>query len=155
MKIEIKNRWTNKIIFSTETESSEKRVALGEAVEQAVNALIPLDNADLSGAYVGIKNLKGIIARNTNFDGADFSGTNLQNAIFDGASLSGATFDEANLEGATFNGEEIGPRPIVITGPFSEEGFYSEVYVFKNKAIIDGKIVDKNKIISLLKVLVA
>ena len=61
MKIEIKNRWSGEIIFSTEA------VSMRVAVESAIEAKANLSEANLSGANLSKANLSE----------ADLSGANL------------------------------------------------------------------------------
>ena len=91
-KIEIKNRWTGDIIF-TSTKKTFK-----EAVVEAANEA-NLCEADLRGANLCRANLYRANLYETNLHGADLSGANL-----DEADLSGANLYEANLHEAKFWG---------------------------------------------------
>jgi hypothetical protein len=80
-KVEIKNRFTGAVIFTTEVKASlSAGRRLGAAVLLAVKA-----RADLSGA---------------NLSGADLSGADLSGANLSGANLSGANLSGAYLSGA-------------------------------------------------------
>ena len=101
-KIEIKNRWTGDIIF-TSTKKTFK-----EAVVEAANEAnlceadlrgANLSEADLDGANLYRANLYRANLYETNLHGADLSGANL-----DEADLSGANLYEANLHEAKFWG---------------------------------------------------
>ena len=80
IKIEIKNRFTGKALFSYESENNTTKETLLEAIKAETN----LDGANLYGA-----NLYG-----ADLDGADLDGANLV-----GANLYGANLDGANLDG--------------------------------------------------------
>ena len=92
-KIEIKNRWTGNIIF-TSTKKTFK-----EAVEEAAGGA-NLSGADLREANLSEADLSRANLCETNLHGADLSGANL-----DGANLSGANLSRADLCGAKFWGK--------------------------------------------------
>jgi uncharacterized protein YjbI with pentapeptide repeats len=126
MNIEIKCRWTSKVLFSHECEGNTIKLTLERAVSAGadlyganlVNARLVnanLDGANLYGACLVNANLDGaclvnanlINARlvNANLDGANLAGANLVNvrlvnANLDGANLYGADLYGANLDGA-------------------------------------------------------
>jgi hypothetical protein len=79
MKIEIKHRWTNKILFSLKTET------LKLAVETGVKQGADLQNAYLRGAYLQDADLQGAYLRGADLQGADLRGADLQNAYLRGA----------------------------------------------------------------------
>ena len=85
--IEIKNRFTGSIVFSS------TKTTFKEAVEEAKNSGANLCNADLSDA-----NLSGADLRNANLCGADLCNAELQNARFYGRGGS-EVIKKANLEG--------------------------------------------------------
>jgi len=82
-KIEIKNRWTGEVIYSSEKET------IKEAVEEAVGL-----GADLRGA-----NLREANLREANLREADLWGANLREADLWGADLGGADLGEAKFYG--------------------------------------------------------
>jgi uncharacterized protein YjbI with pentapeptide repeats len=73
------------------------------------NVQTDFSNQDLSGQYLGDKNLSGV-----NFSGANLSGTMFNYANLSGANFSGAIISEttvfynANLSGANFTGTKFG-----------------------------------------------
>ena len=83
LKIEIKNRFTGKIIFEFETENNTVKTTLLEAY---------LQRADLRGA---------------DLQGADLHGADLQGAYLRGADLQGAYLRGADLQGADLQGVKI------------------------------------------------
>jgi hypothetical protein len=87
--IEIRSRWDNKVLFSTDTET------LRQAVESAVNGGANLRGADLRGA-----NLRGADLRGADLRGADLRGADLYGANLRGADLRGADLRGADLYGA-------------------------------------------------------
>jgi hypothetical protein len=95
MKIEIKHRFTENVLYSCEAENMK------EAVIEAV-----INGADLRGA-----NLRG-----ANLDGADLRGANLRGADLYGANLRGANLRGANLRGADLYGEKLAIAPVSIIG---------------------------------------
>ena len=91
--IEIKNRWTGDIIF-TSTKTTYK-----EAVEEAIKSKANLSWADLSKANLSKANLSW-----ADLSKANLSGANLSWADLSGANLSGANLSDANLSNATIDG---------------------------------------------------
>jgi len=87
--VDIKDRYTGVVIFSTEA-SSIKR-----AVELTVNKKVNLQRADLWEA-----DLRGANLRRANLWRADLWGANLRRADLWGADLRGADLRGANLRGA-------------------------------------------------------
>ena len=93
MKIEILNRWTNKVIFTHEAEENSIAITVRKAVAEDAK----LDGANLYGA-----NLYG-----ANLDGAKLDGANLDYAKLDGANLTRANLSLANLYGAKLDGANL------------------------------------------------
>jgi hypothetical protein len=83
MKIEIRNRWSDAVIYTYEADGATMRDAVLAARESGAN----LSGADLSGAYLSGANLSG----------AYLSGADLSGAYLSGADLSGAYLSGANL----------------------------------------------------------
>lgn len=83
MKIQIKNRWTDGVLFEYEKENNTILDTIQEAVKQGVN----LGFADLQGA--------------------DLRGANLKNAFLQGADLRGADLYDANLSGVDLNCSDL------------------------------------------------
>jgi len=98
MLVEIKNRFTDKIILSGEYESIKD--CLGR------NKKANLWGANLVGADLGGANLGGV-----NLGGADLWGANLG-----GANLGGADLVGSNLRGANLFGEKLEKSPIQLWG---------------------------------------
>ena len=96
MKFEIKNRFTESVIFSLETESMKL------CVEAARNIRANLNRATLSGATLSGANLRG-----ATLSGADLREANLSGATLSGADLSGADLSGANLRGANLRGADL------------------------------------------------
>jgi uncharacterized protein YjbI with pentapeptide repeats len=95
LKIEIKNRFTGKVLFELETEDNSIKKTLIEAVRQGAD----LQGADLRGAY-----LQGAYLRGAYLQGADLRGAYLQGAYLQGADLQGADLRGAYLQGADLRG---------------------------------------------------
>jgi hypothetical protein len=91
MNIEIKNRWSNAVIFSHEQEEN----TLANTFYMALAAQAVLSNADLSNA-----NLRGADLSNANLRGVDLQGADLSNANLSNADLRGANLSNTNLRGA-------------------------------------------------------
>jgi hypothetical protein len=89
--IEIKNRWTDKVIYTSQKET------IREAVIEAIK-----NDAYLSGA-----NLRGANLRGADLSGANLSDANLSDAYLRGADLSGANLSDANLSDAYLSGANL------------------------------------------------
>ena len=95
MLIEIKNRWTDAVIYSCDVPATvPSGMEMRHALEKATQA-----NAYLSGAYL--------------------SGANLIDAYLSGANLIDAYLSDAYLSGAKFSEDKllIGFRPFMAIGP--------------------------------------
>ncbi len=106
VKIEIKNRFTGKILFEFETENNTILKTLKEAIMRDAD----LSGANLSDAYLGGADLSGANLSDAYLRGADLSGANLS-----GANLSGANLSDAYLRGANLSGLKI-QKTAVFTG---------------------------------------
>jgi hypothetical protein len=87
--VEIRNRFTNEVIFSDSSET------MRDCVFAAIAARADLYGANLSGA-----NLSGADLSGAYLSEADLSGANLSGADLSRANLSGADLSEADLSGA-------------------------------------------------------
>jgi hypothetical protein len=107
MTIDIKNRWTDAVLWTGEAAN------LRDAVIQAVAARADLGGADLRGANLRDANLRDADLRDANLGGADLGdadlrGANLGGANLGGANLGGANLGDANLRGANLGGADLG-----------------------------------------------
>jgi hypothetical protein len=91
MLIEIKNRFTDEVIFGHEQECNSLRITLDVAIKSN------LSRADLSGADLSRANLSGADLSVADLSVADLSGANLSVA-----DLSGANLHRTNLKDATY-----------------------------------------------------
>ena len=98
MKIEIKNRWTGKVLFEFETENNTVKATLLEGIKQGAD----LQGADLRGADLQGANLRGADLRGVNLLCADLRGADLRDA-----DLRGVNLQCANLRGADLQGVKI------------------------------------------------
>ena len=98
MKIEIKSRWTNSVLFSFECST------VREAVVEAVKNDADLSDADLRDADLSDANLRDAYLSDANLRDADLSDANLRGAYLRGADLSGADLRDADLSGAYLSG---------------------------------------------------
>jgi len=114
IKLEIKNRFTGKVLFEFETENNTIKETLKQALLSGAN----LRNADLGGADLGCADLRGADLRNANLGGADLGcadlgcadlrGANLGCADLGGANLRNADLRGANLRNADLGGADLG-----------------------------------------------
>jgi uncharacterized protein YjbI with pentapeptide repeats/predicted transcriptional regulator len=98
-RLEVRNRFSNKVIYSAPAP------CLGALVESAVSWGIDLSNADLSGvnlprADLSAAQLSGANLTRAILVGADFTGAKLVGATLTSADMHGVTLYKANLAGA-------------------------------------------------------
>ena len=91
IKIEIKNRWTGRVLFEYSSEDN----TMAKTVEVCVSRGANLCGANLCGA-----NLCGANLRGANLCGADLRGANLRGANLCGADLRDANLRDADLRDA-------------------------------------------------------
>ena len=105
--IEIKNRWTGAIKFTSE------KSTIKEAVEEAVvDNKANLIEANLIGSNLSGSNLSGSNLREANLSGSNLSdasliGANLYGSNLSGSNLSGSNLREANLYGSDLRGANL------------------------------------------------
>ena len=103
IKISIKNRWTDSIIF----EYSSVDNTLAKTVLEALKGGADLCGADLCGANLRGADLYGANLRGANLYGANLFGADLRGADLRGANLFGANLYGANLFGANLCGADL------------------------------------------------
>ena len=96
IKIEIKNRWTEEVIYTHEREDNTIR----KTVEQAVKDHADLRNANLSYADLRAADLRNAYLSNANLSNANLSDADLRNADLSNADLSDAYLRNAYLSDA-------------------------------------------------------
>ena len=128
MKMQIKNRSNNSVIFECELEKDEECLSfglrLGISIKKALKAEANLRGADLHGA---------------NLRGADLIGADLRDADLHGAYLCGANLREANLRGAYL-------RDADLRGAYLRDADLSDAYLSGadlRDADLHGAVIDK------------
>ncbi|MDM8438291.1 pentapeptide repeat-containing protein [Acinetobacter baumannii] len=104
-KFEIKNRWTEEVLFTCDVPEGMKS---GMIARHAVEAAIAAD-ADLSDANL----------RDANLRGADLSDADLRGADLRDANLRGADLSDADLRGADLRGADLSDAkaaPLIVYG---------------------------------------
>ena len=81
IKIEIKNRWTGKVLFEYEKEDN----TIKETVVEALKNDAYLGDADLRGTYLGDADLRGAYLGGADLGDADLRGADLGDADLRGA----------------------------------------------------------------------
>ena len=134
MKIEIKCRFSGKVLFEHEAKNNTLRLTLEAGVKAGAN----LTGANLTGANLG---------------GANLTGANLTGAYLGGAYLAGANLVGAYLVGANL----VGERPIIQIGPIGSRCAYFVAYLtdqglrlragcfFGTRAEFEAKLSDTHK----------
>ena len=103
MQFEIRNRYTESVLFTAEiacAEDAPASVKIGSAVIWAAMTGANLRRADLSGANLSGANLRGANLSGANLSGADLSGADLSEANLSKADLSEADLRWADLRWA-------------------------------------------------------
>ena len=104
MNFDIKNRFTDAVMFSCELDAEvsgmEYHFQIGYAVKRAVDARANLSGANLSDANLSGANLSGANLSDANLSHAYLFGANLSHAYLCGANVSGANLSHANLSDA-------------------------------------------------------
>ncbi|MCG4261338.1 pentapeptide repeat-containing protein [Acetobacter senegalensis] len=112
MKVEIKSRWDETVLFTCELpeEFNDKSTAgqIGAAVVEAIKVVADLGGADLRGAYLGGAYLGGAYLGGADLRGADLGVADLRGADLGGADLRGAYLRGAYLGGAYLGGAYLG-----------------------------------------------
>ena len=111
MNFDIKNRFTDAVMFSCELDAEvsgmEYHFQIGYAVKRAVDARANLSGANLSDANLSGANLSGANLSDANLSHANLSGANLSDANLSHAYLFGANLSGANLSGANLSGANL------------------------------------------------
>jgi hypothetical protein len=101
MKLQIKHRWSNNVLFEGDADS------ILSLLKMALESRANLSGANLSGASLSRANLSGASLSRANLSGANLYGADLYGADLSGASLSRANLSGANLYGADLSGASL------------------------------------------------
>ena len=147
MKIEIKNLWTNEIMFS-EKATDLKALCVTLVKRGADLGDANLGDADLRDANLRGANLYSADLRGANLYGADLRGANLRDADLGDANLGdadlrganlrdadlrGANLYGADLRGANLRGANLGENVVIQLGPLGSRKDYLVVIHTKGK----------------------
>jgi uncharacterized protein YjbI with pentapeptide repeats len=103
VKVEIKNRWTDAVLYTAELPADmESGLHMRAALEQATAA-----DANLAGANLADANLAGANLARANLAGANLADANLADANLAGANLADANLAHAYLAGANLAGANL------------------------------------------------
>jgi uncharacterized protein YjbI with pentapeptide repeats len=115
MKIEIRHRYTDNVIYACDMD--DLRSVVVKAVADGANLRgADLRGADLYGANLRGADLRGADLRGADLRGADLRGAALYGADLYGADLYGADLYGADLRGADLRGEKIAIAPVLVGG---------------------------------------
>jgi uncharacterized protein YjbI with pentapeptide repeats len=118
VKIEIKNRWTGKVLFEYESEDNTIKKTLLQAIAEGSNLRgsnlsdsnlsdSDLSGSDLSGSDLSGSNLSGSNLRGSNLRGSNLSGSNLSDSNLSGSNLSGSNLSGSNLRGSNLSDSNL------------------------------------------------
>ena len=142
MKIEIKCRFSGKVLFEHDAEGNTLRLTVEVAAKFNANLSgADLSRANLAGAYLAGANLSradlaGANLARADLARADLSRANLAGADLYGANLAGADLARADLSRADLAGVNledksklVGKRPILQIGPIGSRCAYFVAYL--------------------------
>ena len=133
-RIQIKNRWTDAVMFECELSAEclgmSVQFKLGWVVKKAIEARAYLDGANLDGANLAGANLDGAYLADANLAGANLAGANLARANLARANLAGANLAGANLDGAYLADAKISDDITITRTPLQILGLSYPVLVF-------------------------
>jgi len=98
LKIEIKNRFSGKVLFDYEQEENSVKITLEAGIKECV---------DLSYAHLRGADLSGADMRGADLNGADLRGADLSYAHLSGADLRDAYLGDVHLRGAHLSGAHL------------------------------------------------
>jgi hypothetical protein len=105
MKIEIKNRWTDAVIFSHEVEENTMAITVLAALAAGADLICAnLSRADLSGS-----DLRGSNLRDADLSGSDLRGSDLRGSDLSGSNLRGSNLRGSDLSGSNLCGSDLTP----------------------------------------------
>ena len=106
---QIKNKWTDAVLFASETADSVRDALLAAIAANADLRNADLRSANLSGANLRNADLRSANLRNADLRSANLSGADLRSADLSGADLRSADLRSANLSGADLSGANLTP----------------------------------------------
>ena len=106
--IEIKCRFTRKVLFSHDADGNSVKLTVEAAVKAGADlARAYLAGADLAGAYLAGADLAGAYLAGADLAGANLAGADLDDANLAGADLARANLARADLDGANLAGADL------------------------------------------------
>jgi hypothetical protein len=166
LRIEIKDRFSGRVLFAHEQEENSMKITIDAAVKVKADLryadlryadlrYADLRGADLRGADLRGADLRGAILRGAILSGAYLCGAILSGAILSGADLCGAYLCGANLgsailSGAILRGADLGTATygdgvIIGNNPMFIDGLTWPVYIFKTHIKIGCQIHTKQE----------
>ena len=126
---QIRNRFSDELIFESDVGGETASIRLGAAIKLALKAAAHLQWADLRGANLQWADLQG-----ADLQGADLRGANLQWADLHGADLQWADLQGADLRGADLLDDLklVGNRPLLQVGPIGSRVDYLTAFLTEN-----------------------
>ena len=115
MKIEIKHRWSLRVLFEHDVENNTIALTVKAAVESGADLggadlrSADLGGADLRSADLRSADLRSADLRSANLRSADLRSADLRSADLRSANLGGANLRSANLGGANLGGANLQP----------------------------------------------
>jgi len=101
MKITIKARWSDRVVFEGEYES------LKHAVIDAAKKKISLSGSNLSDSDLSDSDLSGSDLRDSDLSGSDLRGSDLSGSNLSGSDLRGSNLSGSNLRGSDLSDSDL------------------------------------------------
>ncbi|MGN6223666.1 DUF5758 domain-containing protein [Pseudoxanthomonas sp.] len=137
MKFEIKNRYTDAVIYTWETDEEVTGLTYGEklgrAVQEAIKARANLADANLADANLADANLAGAYLAGAYLADAYLADANLAGAYLARANLADANLADANLAGAN------------LAGAYLADAKNAELVIARTRIIPEGDIIGWKK----------
>ena len=129
MKVEIKHRYTNEVLFSCDVpDDAVSGLHMRNALEKATASRANLSRANLSGANLYGANLSGADLYGADLSRADLSRANLSRANLSGANLYGANLYGADLYGANLYGANLSGADLYGANLYGADLYGADLY---------------------------
>jgi len=131
MKIEIKHRYTDAVLFAYDAENNTMRLT----VEAAVSAKAELRGSNLRYSDLRGSDLRGSKLSDSDLRDSDLSGSNLRGSDLRGSNLRGSDLRDSDLRGSDLRGSKLsggdlsGDRPILQIGPIGSRADFLIAYL--------------------------
>jgi hypothetical protein len=113
MKLEIRDRWSGRVIFEHDVEDNtmlktlKAAIAAGSDLRGSDLRGSDLSDSDLRGSDLRGSDLRGSDLRGSDLSGSDLSGSNLSDSDLSGSNLRGSDLSDSDLSGSNLSGSNL------------------------------------------------